>query len=97
MTKKAKELILATFEPDPTAGGSIHFLSAGDYVYYIQDKEILDNVYEFFISQKSRPLLRKALDVMFVLPPESMLFLILQQFTAFKPLAHRPKPMLAKP
>lgn len=52
MTKKAKELILATFEPDPTAGGSIHFLSAGDYVYYIQDKEILDNVYEFFISKR---------------------------------------------
>ena len=24
-------------------------------------------------------------------------FYIIQQFTAFKPLAHRPKPMLAKP
>ena len=24
-------------------------------------------------------------------------FIDLQQFTAFKPLAHRPKPMLAKP
>jgi len=28
---------------------------------------------------------------------QSMMFILQQQFTAFKPLAHRPKPMLAKP
>ena len=35
-----------------------------------------------------------------VISGSGLLFLIffsLQQFTAFKPLAHRPKPMLAKP
>ena len=36
-----------------------------------------------------------------IFPILSMLFRVafikIQQFTAFKPLAHRPKPMLAKP
>ena len=27
----------------------------------------------------------------------ALAYIIFQQFTAFKPLAHRPKPMLAKP
>ena len=32
-----------------------------------------------------------------IILPLFLLFIQQQQFTAFKPLAHRPKPMLAKP
>ena len=36
-------------------------------------------------------------DTSFTLEAQSNITINKQQFTAFKPLAHRPKPMLAKP
>lgn len=73
------ELISATSDPDPTAGSKIRFFAKdGDFIYYIADEEVLDNVYAFYaIRGRQKPLLRKANSIVFGLPPDTTLFLVL--------------------
>ena len=73
------ELISAISDPDPTAGGKIRFFAKdGDFIDYISNEEIQDNVDAFYaIMGRQRPLFRKAQKVVFGLPPDTILFLIL--------------------
>lgn len=73
------ELISATSDPDPTAGGKIRFFARdGYFIYYIADEDMQDNVDAFYtIMGRQRPLFRKAQNVVFGLPPDTTLFLVL--------------------
>lgn len=73
------ELISATSDPDPTAGGKIRFFAKDDdFIYYIPNEEMQDNVYAFYaIRGRQKPLLRKAKTVTWGVPPDTTLFLIL--------------------
>ena len=73
------ELISVISDPDPTAGGKIRFFAKDDdFIYYIADAEIQDDVDAFYaIMGGQRPLFRKAQSVVFGLPPDTILFLVL--------------------
>ena len=58
-------------------------------------KCIIIPLYHFYYQKIDSSTPQTYIDFLFLYP--IYILVLLQQFTAFKPLAHRPKPMLAKP